>query len=82
LDLDADYEFNINGICVQHDAGQLTTGIALRDECAIDMKIKKVMVLLQTHVHGYFFKITYKEVDVSTNISKMRFFFKIVEARF
>jgi hypothetical protein len=57
LDLDADYEFNINGICMQHDAGQLDTGIPLRDECATDMMIKKVMELLQTHVHGYYLKL-------------------------
>jgi hypothetical protein len=49
LDLDADYEFNINGICVQHDAGQLTTIIPLRDECATDMTIKKVMVCVGDH---------------------------------
>jgi len=68
---------------VQHDAGQLTTGIPLRDECATDMMIKKVMVLLKTHVHGYFLKFTYKEMDLSTNIPTLRnFYLNNVEARF
>jgi hypothetical protein len=35
----------------------LDTGIPLRDECATDMTIKKVMELLQTHVHGYYLKL-------------------------
>jgi hypothetical protein len=83
LDLDADYDVKINGICVQHGAGHLPTGIPLRDECATEMAIKKVMVLLKIHVHGYSFKFTYKDMDLRTNISTLRnLYLKIVEARF
>jgi hypothetical protein len=32
----------------------LTTGIPLSDECATKLAIKRVMVLLKTHVRGYF----------------------------
>jgi hypothetical protein len=47
----------MNGICVQHDYGQLTTSTPLIDVSATDLTIKKVMVLLQTHVHGYYLKL-------------------------
>jgi hypothetical protein len=46
-----------NGICVQHDYGQLTTSTPLIDVSGTDLTIKKVMVLLKTHVHGYYLKL-------------------------
>jgi hypothetical protein len=46
-----------NGICVQHDYGQLTTSTALIDVSGTDLTIKKVMVLLKTHVHVYYLKL-------------------------
>jgi hypothetical protein len=70
-------------MCEQHGAGQWTTGIPMSDECATELAIKKEMVLLKTHVHGYFLKFTYKEMDLSTNIPTLRIFYlNNVEARF
>jgi hypothetical protein len=41
-------------MCWQQGAVQRNNGIRMSDECTTELAIKKVMILLKTHMQGHF----------------------------